>query len=221
MKERTTTITNTELVLRMRDDPATAAPVLFGRYEPLVRSLVHRMLGSDSDQSDVVQQIFRELMESSFDLREPEKLPGWIRSVSMCVVYEELRHRRARRTFESMFVQPSSANLEHDVEVRDLLSRAVAMISSLPREERAVFTMRMVEGRTCLEVAALTGCSTATIKRRLARAHRRLQAMISRNAELVRLARSARRRALRERKPLRHSNGAHQEKAASFGAVSA
>jgi len=175
----------------MRTDPASAAPLLYGRYEPLVRSLVHRMLGHDADHGDLVQQIFRELMESSFDLREPEKLPGWVRSVSMCVVYEELRHRHARRRFEASFVQHSTANFEHDVEVRDLLSRAVAMIGTLPREERAVFVMRTVEGRTCHEVAALSGCSTATIKRRLARAHRRLQGMISRNAELVRLARNA------------------------------
>jgi RNA polymerase sigma-70 factor, ECF subfamily len=188
----TTSITNTELVRRMRDDAAGAAPLLYSRYEPLVRSLVHRMLGPDSDHGDLVQQIFRELMESSFELREPEKLPGWIRSVAMCVVYEELRHRHARRSFEATFVQQEVVNFERDIEARDLLSRAVALIATLPRDERAVFTMRMVEGRTCLEVAELTGCSTATIKRRLARAHRRLQAMISRNAELVRLARRAR-----------------------------
>jgi RNA polymerase sigma-70 factor, ECF subfamily len=185
-----TTITNTELVQRMRTEPASAAPLLYGRYEPLVRSLVHRMLGPDADHGDLVQQIFRELMESSFDLREPEKLPGWVRSVAMCVVYEELRTRHARRRFEASFVQHATANFEHDVEVRDLLSRAGAMIATLPHAERTVFIMRTVEGRSCLEVAALSGCSTATIKRRLARAHRRLQGMISRNVELVRLARS-------------------------------
>jgi RNA polymerase sigma-70 factor, ECF subfamily len=195
VSEGETTITNTELVHRMRTEPAAAAPLLYGRYEPLVRSLVHRMLGPDTDHGDLVQQIFRELMESSFDLREPEKLPGWIRSIAMCVVYEELRHRHARRTFEASLIQQPVANFEHDIEARDLLSRAVAMIATLPKAERAVFTMRMVEGRTCLEVAALTGCSTATIKRRLARAHRRLQAMLSRNAELVRLARGSGRRA--------------------------
>ncbi len=199
MNEATTTITNTELVRRMRVDPASAAPLLYVRYEPLVRGLVHRMLGPDSDRGDLVQQIFRELMESSFDLREPEKLPGWIRSVAMCLVYEELRHRHARRSFEAAFVQHDVANFERDIEARDLLSRAVALIAMLPLEERAVFTMRMVEGRTCLEVAALTGCSTATIKRRLARAHRRLHAMISRNTELVRLARGTGRRSFAQR----------------------
>src|SRR5690349_23639794 len=179
----TTTITNTELVHGMRTEPDSAAPLLYRRYEPLVRALVHRMLGPDADHVDLVQQIFRELMESSVELREPEKLPGWIRSVSMCVVYEELRRRRARRSFEASFAQNPVRNLEQDVEARDLLSHAVAMIGSLPRAERTVFTMRVVEGRSCLEVAGLVGCSPATIKRRLARAHRRFQAMISHNAE--------------------------------------
>jgi RNA polymerase sigma factor (sigma-70 family) len=83
-------------------------------------------------------------------------------------------------------------DFERDIESRDLLVRTAAMVQKLPFEERAVFTMRFVEGRTCHEVAELTGCSPATVKRRLARANQRFQKMLSRNVELMRKAKGGR-----------------------------
>jgi hypothetical protein len=77
-----------------------------------------------------------------------------------------------------------------DVEARDLLARTLAMMEHLPHKERAVLTMRVVEGRTCDDIARHVGCSTPTIKRRLARANHRMLAMIARNPELVALART-------------------------------
>jgi RNA polymerase sigma-70 factor (ECF subfamily) len=182
-------LTNAELVHRLRKNPNAAAPILYQRFEPRIRSVVRRMLGPDAEQHDLVQQIFCDLMRSGFELREPDKLPAWIRSVTVCAVYEELRRRRLRRSTEGAQLDRLDRDFVHDVETRDLLVRAVAMIQHLPRSERDAFTLRVVEGRTCDEVAALAGCSTATIKRRLARANRRMRSMIARNAELRKLAR--------------------------------
>jgi RNA polymerase sigma-70 factor (ECF subfamily) len=187
--EKIESVPNAELVRRLQADPASAAPLLYQRYEPRVRWIVRRMLGPDPDHYDVVQQVFYDLLKSGFDLREPEKLPAWIRSVTVCAVYEELRRRRLRRNLEASFVDRLARDFVREVEARDLLARAVAMIEHLPQHERAAFVLRMVEGRTYGEVAKLIGCSTATIKRRLARANRRMLSMLARNTELMKLAR--------------------------------
>jgi RNA polymerase sigma-70 factor (ECF subfamily) len=183
-------LTNTELVHRMQAAPASTWPLFHRRYESLVRGVVHRMMGPDADQHDLVQQIFCELLASGFQLREPERLPGWVRAFTVCSVCRELRRRSSRRKREESVPAPASRDLVHDVEARDLLIRAAAMIARLPRLERDTFTMRVVEGRTCDEVASLTGYSTATIKRRMARANRRMLSMLARNAELMALARA-------------------------------
>jgi RNA polymerase sigma-70 factor, ECF subfamily len=185
-------LSNEELVHRLRTDPQRAAPVLYARYEPRVRWLVRRMLGADTEQHDLVQQIFFDLMKSGFELREPDKLPSWIRSITMRSVYEELRRRRMRRAMESNLTTPTTRDFVRDVETRDLLVRATRMIEQLPRLERIAFTLRVVEGRTCHEVATIEGCSPATIKRRLARANRRLQSMMAHHRELRELARGTR-----------------------------
>jgi RNA polymerase sigma-70 factor (ECF subfamily) len=200
-------ITNAELVRRMHLDPTSAAPVLYRRYEPRVRWLVRSVLGADEDCHDLVQQIFKDLLERGLRLREPDKLPSWIRSVTLCAVYEEYRRRRARKNVELSLPDRGVVDFERDIESRDLLIRAVAMVQKLPPEERAVFTMRIVEERSCLEVAELTGWSPATVKRRLARANQRFQAMLSRNVELTRKARGGARTDVRPA-PAPHDAGA-------------
>jgi RNA polymerase sigma-70 factor (ECF subfamily) len=182
-------LSNTELVRFLRADPESAAPLLYQRFERRIRWIVRRMMGADHDQHDVVQQVFVDLVRSGFDLREPDKLPAWIHSITVCAVYKDLRRRRMYRTLEGASTVPVVRDFVRDVEARDLLGRAVAMIEHLPQRERSAFTMRIVEGRTFEEVAELTGCSIATIKRRFARANRRMLSMISRNAELMTLAR--------------------------------
>jgi RNA polymerase sigma factor (sigma-70 family) len=185
-------VTNAELVQRMRTDPHSAASLLYHRYEPRIRYLVRRMMGPDPDQPDVVQQVFFDLLKSGFKIREPEKLPGWIHSFTVCAVYKELRRRRARRALVDASTDETEKDLVRDVEARDLLARTLAMMEHLPIKERAALTMRVVEGRSCDDIARLVGCSTPTVKRRLARANQRMFAMMARNPELVALARTRR-----------------------------
>jgi RNA polymerase sigma-70 factor (ECF subfamily) len=184
------TLTNTELVDRLRTDPQSAVPVLYQRYESRIRWIVRRMMGTDPDQPDVIQQVFYDLIRSGFNIREPEKLPGWIQSFTVCAVYKELRRRRSRRNLEETFATLGVKDFVRDVEARDLLTQTLTMMQQLPHNERAAFTMRVIEGRTCDEIAGLIGCSTPTIKRRLTRANRRMAAMVARSPELMALARS-------------------------------
>jgi RNA polymerase sigma factor (sigma-70 family) len=189
-------LSNAELVRRLRTDLHSAAPILYHRYEPRIRWLVRRMMGPDPDQSDVVQQVFFDLLRSGFNIREPEKLPGWIHSFTVCAVYKERRRRRARRALEDAAADGVEKDLVRDVEARDLLARTLALMDHLPQHERAALTMRVMEGRTCDDIARLVGCSTPTVKRRLARANHRLLAMMARNPELVALVRTRRSRLL-------------------------
>ena len=75
-------------------------------------------------------------------------------------------------------------DLVRDVEVRDLLLRAKALIERMPARERLVFVLHVVEGRTLAEIAELCGYSLNTAKRRYAAANRRFQALLARDPEL-------------------------------------
>jgi RNA polymerase sigma-70 factor, ECF subfamily len=180
---------NAELVERMCSDPTAAAPLLYARFAPPVNRLVWRLLGADPDHNDVVQQIFYRILKQSKHLREPEKLDSWVHTIAANTVYEVLRRRQVRRVFLRDLPTEAHADLVRDVEARDMLLRTKALIDRLPPKERIVFMLYYVEGRTLSEVAEIRGYSLATAKRRVGRANKRFQHLLSKNEDLVRLLR--------------------------------
>ena len=180
---------NAELVEQMRSDPVRAAPLVYARFAPAVNRVVWRLLGADPDHNDVVQQVFYRILRHGMRLREPEKLDAWVQTIAANTVYELLRRRQVRRMFLQGLPTEAHADLVRDVEVRDLLLRTKAVIERLPAKERIVFTLFYVERRTLAEIAEISGYSLATAKRKVARASRRFQHLLSHNPELLRLLR--------------------------------
>jgi RNA polymerase sigma-70 factor (ECF subfamily) len=177
-----------DLLELMQADPSRGAPLFYDRFQPEVNRLVWRLLGADPDHDDVVQQIFLIALRRVSDVRDPTKLLAWLRSIAVNAVYDEIRKRRVRRLFLRDAVrQEVHPSLVHDVEVRDFLLRAKRVLDMMPAAERIVFLLHVLDGKPLLEIAELCGYSIATAKRRLARANRRFERIISRNPELARL----------------------------------
>jgi RNA polymerase sigma-70 factor, ECF subfamily len=62
---------------------------------------------------------------------------------------------------------------EPDLEARQALQGAQAILESLPVKEKVAFSLRRLEGMELKQVAMACDCSLATIKRRIARAEER------------------------------------------------
>jgi RNA polymerase sigma-70 factor, ECF subfamily len=169
---------NAELVERMRTDPVGTAPVVYARFAPVVNRVVWRLLGTDSEQNDVVQQVVCDILQEIASLREPEKVDSWVRSVAANTVYKLLRGRRVRRRYIRTSLSETHADLVRDIEARDLLVRIKAALEFLPAEERMTFVLHYVEERTLPEIAKLSGYSLATAKRKLRRANQHFQFLV-------------------------------------------
>jgi RNA polymerase sigma-70 factor (ECF subfamily) len=178
-----------ELVERVRRDPVGAAPFVYARFAPVVNRLVGRLLGSDPEQNDVVQQVIHRIFRDVARLREPEKIDAWVQRVATNAVYELLRHRRVRRLFVKSYPTAIHGDLVRDVETRDLLLRIKAALEELSATERWLFVLYHVERHTFGEIAALSGHSLATAKRKVRRANRRFTFLLSKNRDLLRLVR--------------------------------
>jgi RNA polymerase sigma-70 factor, ECF subfamily len=177
-----------ELALRVQRDPIGHAAQVHERFAGDVNRLVWHLLGADPDHNDIVQQVFYKVLARVDRLREPEKIRGWVLTITTNAVYEELRRREVRRIClgERRPVE-FHADLAHDVEVRDLLTHARAVLDRLPAKERVVFVLHFVEGLTLGEVAETCGYSMATAKRRLRAANRRFRKLVERTPDLLRM----------------------------------
>ncbi len=173
-----------------RGDPAAAA-ALFAHYRGLVERALVRILGFDSELADAVQETFIRALGSTRLLRDPQALPSWLIRISVCTAADLIRRRRRR--WLQFFAEPQELvngaghlvfDSEPDLEMRQALLAAQAILSSLPADERIAFSLRRLDGMELKDVAHACGCSLATIKRRLARAEKRFRARAERHQAL-------------------------------------
>jgi RNA polymerase sigma-70 factor, ECF subfamily len=168
-----------------RGDP-TAATALFEQYHALVERTLVRVLGFDSELADAVQETFIRALGSTRLLRDPQALPSWLIRISVCTASDLIRKRK-RRWWLQLFSGTQDpvdaadewvADAESDLEARQALQAAQAILNTLPVQEKVAFSLRRFEGMELKDVAQACGCSLATIKRRLVRAETRFLAQV-------------------------------------------
>jgi RNA polymerase sigma-70 factor (ECF subfamily) len=173
------------LCARLAERDPIAAAAFYDRFQRDVNRLVWRLLGADPDHHDLVQQVFCKLLEKIGSVRDPATLSGWVQLVTVNTVYSELRRRRVRR-FWSRAIEPAddSPAVHATPETRELLRRAYELLALLPAADHVAFVLHYVDERSLREVADLTGASTATVKRRIARARAKLHAAAASDAAI-------------------------------------
>lgn len=156
---------------------ASAGPVdVYRTYSRYVASLAYRILGRDSEVEDVVQDVFLAAATGLSRLREPGALKGWLASATVNIASRRLRRRRLLAVFgfdgtpDEEVVAPGASP-----EQRVLLGQIYLTLEDLPVNDRVAWVLRHVEGESLDEVAALTGCSLATAKRRIAAAQQAIE----------------------------------------------
>jgi len=164
-----------------------AAGAIWDRFSPLVRGVVRRLLGPDSEAEDLVQEVFLKLFRDIATLRDAEALRGFILQVTTRTAMSELRRRRVRRwvglTYDGALpevdVRPAV-----DAPARLAIVALYRILDSLSVEARAAFVLHRIEEMELHDVAATMNVSLATVKRRLADAEARLERMASRDPAL-------------------------------------
>ncbi|MFO0573945.1 MAG: sigma-70 family RNA polymerase sigma factor [Polyangia bacterium] len=161
-----------------------AAPLsleqLFKDHARFVAAVVLRVLGRDHEVDDVVQEVFLDAMSGLPRVHTPAAIRGWLKTVAVRKAYRHLRKRRVRAFLG--LDQPGC--YEHlaatgcGPEERALLARVYHLLDQIPVNERLAWTLRYVEGEQVEAVAALCGCSLATVKRRIAAASAALERML-------------------------------------------
>lgn len=180
---------NEELLALVRAGGShAAAQLIYRRFSDLVNATIWRLLGPDADHDDLVNESFLRIIGGIAQLRDSEKLIGWIVTVTANVVRDEFRKRSLRRRWLRR-LGPQEVEDRPAVDIdhhgRRLLRCAFDLMSRLPTDERLAFALRYVDRRTLPETAAIVGCSLATVKRRISRAERRFRRLAAREPELA------------------------------------
>jgi len=164
------------LLARLSQGDMSVVGPLFDLHAARVERILFRMLGTDSELSDLVHDVFLRAIAHAAKLKEPEAFTAWLQRVAVTTATDLLRARKRRRTWFFLFAPDSLPELaapEFDHEGREALRTVNLILDELPPEDRVAFSLRVLEGMELSEVASSCDCSIATIKRRVdrARAH--------------------------------------------------
>ena len=178
-----TTVSDDTLLQRARQGDQRAFAALVERYEAQVRGIVYGMLGNDSDADDVAQEVFIRFFRSLGNFRGQAQLGTYLGRIAINTALTAAETRKKRRWLPWEQVQqkegwdPADANSDPARgELRDSLRKALAQLSA---DYRSVVVLRLVEGFSVAETAAMLDLPQGTVASRLARAQQQLRTLLA------------------------------------------
>lgn len=168
--------TDAEIVSLARAGDSRGLSVLYERYAGGLLRVGERLLGSRADAEDLLHDLFVGLPELLGRYEHRGQLDAWLRSVTIKLALGQLRRDRNRdRVAElheaSLDREPTSSDPWSALD----LERSIARLSV---GERAVFTLRYLEGLPHEETALRLGISPGAVRVRFARALQHLQELL-------------------------------------------
>ncbi len=165
------------------DAPTT--PAFFEAYYDRIYRYVQSMVHDSVEAEDLTQETFLRAFRERESLRESGALVAWLYRIATHVALDRLR-QRARRTSREADVDVAeielpdrdSVSLQQSIEQEEMSACVQEYLADLPDSYRAVILLHDLEDLTGSQIAELLDLPLATVKIRLHRARRRLQATL-------------------------------------------
>jgi RNA polymerase sigma-70 factor (ECF subfamily) len=168
-------VSDAEIIDRAIRGDRWSREVLYRRHASYLLGLATRLLANRGEAEEIVQDAFIAAFEQLRTLRDPAALRVWLGQIVVNLVRHRLRRLRLLRvlgldrgaadaTLEALAAPGAHPEVCGELA---LVDRALAKLRS---DLRVAWMLRHVEGLELTEVAEVSGCSLATIKRRLAEA---------------------------------------------------
>lgn len=160
---------------RAIDGDIAAFEVLVRRYTPMMRAYARRMLSTNADVDDVVQDAFVTAWQRLTELDDPAAVKSWLMRIVGRKAMDRVRARRPQVDIDEI-EHPASTNATPAlaVENRAGVEALNAALGELPEAQRQSWVLREIGGLSYEEVAAELGVPVTTVRGLLARARKHL-----------------------------------------------
>lgn len=163
------------LVARAIDGDQSAFELIARRHGPLMRAYAVRILGSDLESDDVVQETFVLAWQKLADLTEGVALRSWLLRIVTNRAIDRMRLRKNHADIADWDAPtPAERSPAHIVEQRLTIDAATDALSRLPEAQRRCWIMKEVGGSSYSEIAEQLDVPVSTVRGLLARARQTL-----------------------------------------------
>ncbi|MEL6949871.1 MAG: RNA polymerase sigma factor [Pseudomonadota bacterium] len=177
--------TDAELIAAVTRGDRNALADIVRRYEAVVASTVIGMLGAGDAAEEAGQVAMIKIYNGLDRFRADSSFKTYVTRIAMNTALDELRRRK--RFLSRFFTRadsdaadpiddiPASDNVAGNLEQRQLVLNA---LNQLKPEFRSVAVLRLMQGYSTAEVAAILNLSEGTVFSRLSRARQHLKAAL-------------------------------------------
>lgn len=135
-----------------------AFQTLYHRFGRFVNAVLLAHVSFDS-VPDLAQEVFLQAWTKIHTLREPRAFPGWIGAIAR---KRAINH--FRRHPHEVEIRDFHAGREDVLDARLRAKEAIAAIQALPEAYRETLLLRLIEGYSGAEIAALCGLTEASVR---------------------------------------------------------
>ena len=174
-----------QLIYRILSGDAAAFRVLVEKHQKGVHALVWRKIGDFHYAEEITQDTFLRAYKKLSTLKDPNQFTGWLYVIANRLCIDWLRKQKfTMQSLEDTSVEEidRAAYAHHISEQRQTETaenqREIVkqLLAKLPESERTVVTLYYLGEMTTKEIGKFLGVSVDTIKTRLRRGRKRLQA---------------------------------------------
>jgi RNA polymerase sigma-70 factor (ECF subfamily) len=164
-------VSDAELLRQIAGGDEAALAALYDRYKSILFSLILRILHSQSEAEDILQDVFIQVWKKASDFDEERGRPfTWLVTLSRSRAIDRLRQlgSRERTAVEASRDVP---DVWIDAESDAIKSEQGAVVRSalaeLPEEQRRTLLLAYFEGLTQTEIAERLNAPLGTVKTRM------------------------------------------------------
>lgn len=169
-------LTDELLVKKAKQKNIEGFDELIKRYEKKIYNLAYKMLGSEDDAKDVLQEVFILAFKNINKFEEKSTFSTWIYRIAINACIKKIKEKKT-----TPLVTDNSEpieTIENAIDKKEIKKIIEKEIESLPDIYKVVFILKEIEGLSTKEIAEKLGISLAATKARLHRARLKLRKKI-------------------------------------------
>jgi RNA polymerase sigma-70 factor (ECF subfamily) len=173
-----------ELIERAKSGDDGAFNQVVHAYRKRILGTIARLIGRPEDVDDVGQEVFLRLYFSLDQLRTPEVFEPWLYRLTVNAAYDYMRKQRRRPESrmsdlseqQVMMADAVAGGKQRTEEVRrmKIRERVQSLLGNVSEEDRALLTLKEVEGLSLKELEQVYKVNENALKVRLFRARQRV-----------------------------------------------
>lgn len=171
-----TTLSDDELMKRVRKEDRRAFRVLYDRYKAQLFIYCLRMVNDRDAAKDILQEVFIRVHTNRERFAAGTNFAGWVHTIARNLCLNARRDSKDHTSFDETAAYSGMAGADHDIALQERLAHEIARLPEIYRE---ALVLREYEGRSYQEIVDMTGQAMSTVKFRIFKAREILRERLS------------------------------------------